>query len=112
MWKEALPVDYLDNKSKIGRCYSAEIDGPPTMVRPIEKGSHIVIELEDFMKIAWRDLGHEPPDYIMRLALPVSGARKLAYQLVHALAGSGDPIAEKVLTCMNEVIERERNGLS
>jgi hypothetical protein len=124
-WKDALPVDYLNRVSRIGKVYvGVSSPEPPLRLKeeePDDKGVRsIVIELEDIMSIAADDVAElldlpkngpppppPPPPPILRLAIHLSGARKLCHNLISALADSGDQVAglmrKKMLESMDEL---------
>jgi hypothetical protein len=123
-WHPAIPVDYLNPGSRVGKVYAAIADGPPLRVREQAWGSdsgdtQIVIELENFVGVASSELIDQlrlpelRAEPVLRLALHPTGARKLCLHLLTALAGTGDRVAglahEKTIEAMNE-IGRQRQG--
>lgn len=116
-WQDAVPLDYLDSKGKIGRVYPAVKKGPPLNVKEYEagideNGPHcIVIEFEDLINEGAKSLGFAvKQESILRIALQFPGARRLCAQLIVGLAESGDKVANKMQFMMRQAVEDEKGS--
>jgi len=115
-WKPAIPVDYLDPDTKIGKVLVGKEKGPPLFVRQYDpeiddKPDCLIIELEDFLKETAKELYGIEKDEIMRLAIHLPGARKLCCHLIESLAESGDKVANRIQFMMRQAIESlEKEG--
>lgn len=113
-WQEAVPLDYLNEKKKVGRVYAAVQKGPPLKVKEYEAGIDedgphcIVVEFEDLINEGAKSLGFAvKQESILRIALQFPGARRLCSQLIIGLAESGDKVANKIQFMMRQAVEEE-----
>lgn len=110
-WKEATPVGFYLEQDKPGRVYRADRQGPPMQVRECsdwDYGEAIVVEYEDMVLRAGKEMFDQETDTIGRLCFAVSDARFLTVALIEALASGGDVVAERLRAVLTDHHEEHK----
>ena len=110
-WKEGIPSAYYLENDKPGRVYRATKKGPPMQVKECSEwdyGGQIVIEFEDGVKAAAKEVFGEDVDPTVRFVFHPSDARFLTVSLIDALESGGDVVAKKLKNALVDFWEEER----
>lgn len=110
-WKDAKPVGFYLERDKPGRVYRADRKGPPMQIRECSEwdyGEAIVVEYEDMVLRAGKEMFGQDTDTIERLCFAVSDARFLTVALIEALASGGDVVAERLRAVLDQHHEEHK----